>query len=228
MLKQNSLLKDVVPIVKVLMLMVLIIGIIIARNIYLILFITTISLIIFIKSDITFRQYLNSLKAVMFTLIIFLVAYLFAVSEYKISNIILFEYKILLALFIIKTFKANFNFGEMHHAIYTIIFPLKITNLNIQKLSLNITLLLCFFNYFVNAKSEIIMLQRHNGIIKITFKEMFLPMLLRAINNLSKLKLNLKANYYKMHCSNFNIKSKIILLICLLFFAVCVLKEVIL
>lgn len=216
------------PSVRILILLILILSLLLARSLYLILFITTLTLILCIITGKKVNLYVKTLKKMSILLLIFLIIYIIIFRQYDIISIGVLLGKLIIVVVLIKILFLNMNFSDLHNGIYGVLKPLKRNNLDIEKFSLDIALSIYFINFLMESKDEIKKVQQMNGIKRINIKNFILPSVVYSINQLEKLQSNLKVKFYKLNYKNANIYSKLILILFVLLFIVCVYKEVVL
>lgn len=226
MLKENSVIKNINPLARLIILLILIFSLLVAKSIYLILLITTILLLICAITNENVKTYVKFLKKVYFILLILLVAYIIIIREFDLLKILLASYKIIVASLMIKVFEINTSFSEVHESIYGMLYIFR--KLNIEKFSLDTTLSLYFIKFWFDSKEEIINIQKENGRKVLNIKYFLFPRLIWSINRFNKLQTNLKLSFYKIKYKSLNKLSKRVLLIFVIFFIICIFKEVIL
>jgi len=106
--------------------------------------------------------------------------------------------------------------------------PIKIPNINIEKLSFDFTSSIFFIKYLISSEKEIKIIQTINGKRKLNFKNKFFPMLMFSVNKLESLQNKIKIKLYQLNNKKMNIRSKIVLVLTIIFFVVSIIKEVVL
>lgn len=226
MFRQNKFIKSISPTVRLIILILLILCLIIAKSIYLILLINTIALLICLLTSEKVNTYVKFIKKAALILSIFLIIYIIIFKEYNGFQIVFMVYKMIVIMLMIKTFDINTDFSEMHEAIYGLCFPFK--KLDIERFSFDITLSLNFIKFWFDSSEQIRKIQTMNGRRSFSLKNFVVPRLIWTIKSLNKLQLLLNLNFYDLKYRRWNLKSKFMLLLFLLFFIVCIFKEVIL
>ena len=226
MQKKNNIVNEVSPVARLFVLISLVASLIIAKSIYLVLFISTLILIICIFNSIKVNTYVKFFKNLVFILLIFVIIYIIIVRENSFLQVLVVVYKIIFILIAVKTFEINTSFNELHEAIYGSLLPFRI--FNIEKLSFNICIFLKFFKFWFDSKNQLKKLQSEEGNAYLSFDKIIFSRFIYSINNLNKFDLRLKINFYKSKYKKCNFKSRVIILISILFFILCIFKEVIL
>lgn len=225
-MQKSKIIKSVLPSVRLVFLIVFLLSLTIAKSIYLLLFITTFFLIIAILSEKEVKVYVKFLKDIFLILIIIIAVCIIVFKEYNAINIFYVVYKTLLASLLIKTFEINTDFEELHESIYSLMIPLN--RINIYQISLDIALFIYFIKYVLQSASEIKNIQTISGKITLNLRNYVIPKFIFTSNELEMLKTNLELTFYKVKYRNYNYKSKILLIGLIVFFIICVFKEVVL
>lgn len=225
---QNNFITKLSPSAKLIICFLLILTTLLAKSIYLILFIITLTIILLIISNKRVNVYVNSLKKVILLLIIFLVAYIIILKQYNIESIFLFAYKLINIFIFVKILFLNINFMSLHEGLYGIFLPLKKFKLDIEKITLEITLAAWFIKFLLESKKEIKQMQKIKSKRIINIKHYVLPILICSSNKLETFQNSLKIQFYKLKYTKMNFKSKMLLTIFSLIFILCLIKEVIL
>lgn len=227
----NNFISKISPTVKILITLILISMLLMAKSIYLILFITILSLVIFILTEKKVNLYVKVFKKILFILLIILFAYIIIFEQYSFFSITMAIYKYLIATILVIELIFNFEFKSLHEGVYGLLLPLKKIKINIEKLSLDISLSFMFIKYLVSAKERIDEMQTVESQLKIRLKRSlklkFLGFL-NAINCLEIFEEGLKIKFYTLNYKKNNWSSKILLAFFIILFIVCFFKEVIL
>ena len=211
---------------KLLIAIITLICLVLAKSIYLTIIITLIAAI-FIEFGLkSVEKFLISLKNYFLILSIFGLIIIIILGVFNINTISIVLYKIFISSIILSVLDSNVEFSDLHSAIFEALHHIKF--INYRKISLNITMFLFFIKTFINAKKDIIDIQKFNNKISFKIKYYFFPRLLRTIRKMDDLKLNLKLSFYEVKCQKFNLESKLLLILSLLFLITCIFKEVIL
>lgn len=223
---QDNFIKKISPIVRIIILLIHILCLLMAKSIFLILFITTLTLILFLITNEKINIYIKTLKKIGLLLLIYIFTYIIMFRYYNALSIVILLYKSIVIVFLIKIFLLNTNFREMHEGIYGLLLPFK--RFNIEKFSLTIVMSLyyikCLSDSFDNVKRAQILCGKR----KFNIKNYFLPAIICSINKLNKKEENLKIEFYKLNYKNSNMRSKILLVLFIVLFIVCIIKEVVL
>ena len=226
MLKKNKFIDTISPSVRLIILFLLVFSLIIAKSLYLFLSITIIVLVLYIITNESANEYIKFFKKIYPLLLILLTTYIIIFSEYNLLKIMLVSGKIIISSFMIKVFEVNISFDELHEAIYGMLYMFK--KFNIEKFSLDIAFSLCLIKFWFDSKDQIKEVQILNGKRINGITKFIMPRLLFSIDELNKLQLRLKLNFYKLKYKKVNRRSKLALLVAVAFFIVCIFKEVIL
>lgn len=224
----NKFLKGISPSVRMISIGLLILCLFSAKSIYLIIFITILTLILILIKGIKVNNHVNALKNSVILLLILLVVYIIIFKEYNIFNVGLFLIKSIIGIVLIMTLTVNMEFGEIHEGLYGILLPIKKLNVNIEKISLDIVLSIYFIKFLALSNKQIQCFQKINGKTGFDFKHRVFPSIVYSVNKLENLQNNLKIQFYQLKYTKINIRSIIILCLTIIFFIVCIFKEVIL
>lgn len=225
---QNNFITKISQNLRIIILILIILNLFLAKSIYLILFITTLTFIFFIITDKKTNLCVNILKKIIILLLIFLVGYIIVLRYYNLNFVILLLYKLAITIILIEIFLFNTSFNELHNGLYTVFLPLKRFNVDVEQMSFNVTLVIYFFEFFYESREKIINAQVTRGKKTISLINFIFPCIICSINELEKLQENLKIKFYKLNRKSADLRSKAILILFLLFFVICVFKEVIL
>ena len=224
----NKFLKSISPSVRMISLGLLMLCLLLAKSIYLIIFITILTLILILIKDVKVNNYVNVLKKSVILLLIFLVTYIIIFKECNIFNVGLFLFKWVILIVLIKTLTVDMEFREIHEGLYGILLPIKKLNINIEKISLDIVLSIYFIKFLSMSNQQITCFQKINGKTRFNFRHKVFPRIIYSVNKLENLQNNLKIQFYQLDCARTNIRSIIILALAIVFFVVCIFKEVVL
>ena len=225
---QNNIIGKITPSIRLIILLILIVSLLLAKSIYLILFITVLTLILFIITSKKVNIYVKFLKKTILLLLFFFLIYIIIFRQHDIINMIIILYKLIIIDMLIKIFLINIDFGSMHKALYGCLLPLKKSKINIEMFSLDLTLSIYFMKFLLESNDKIKVIQVLNGRNVKNIKNYLIPRFIYSINELEKLKENLKIKFYNLNYKQSNLSSKLLLVIFVVFFIVCVFKEVIL
>lgn len=225
---QNNFITKISPSVRIIVLMLLILSLLFAKSIYLILFITTLILVLVAITDKKVNLYVKALKKVSLLLLIFLILYIIMFRQYDIFLIILLLYKCLLIVVLFKVFLFNIDLKSMHEGLYGVFLPLKKLKMNVEIFSLDVILSIYFISFLIESKYKIKYVQKIRGKRMFNIKNYILPRLLYSINKLDRLQENLKIKLYKLNYKKADLKSKFIFILFFVLFIICIFKEVVL
>ena len=225
---QNNIITKISPITRIVAFFILTLSLLMAKSIFLILFITTLTLLLFIITNKKVKLYVKIFKKIVLLLLILLLTYIIMFSQFDIFSIFIFAYKLVIISIIITIFILNSNFKSIHEGLYCLLLPLKKLNINIEKISLDVTLSIYFVKFLIESKDKIKKMQIIKGKKIINIKNYLLPRLIYSTNKLEVLQSNLKIQFYRLNYKKTNLLSKIILILSLLMFIICIYKEVIL
>ena len=223
---QNKFIKSISPSIKLVCLMLLIFELAIARSIYLILFITTFIILLGLISNINVNTHIKFIKSIYLILLIFLLLHIIVFRDFNIVSILLVTYKTIFILIIIMIYENYVNFNDIYMGIYSLLKPFK--KFNIQKFSYDFTISLYFIKFLFESKEEIYKLQLLNGKKSFSLKYYFKPRLIYSINKLIDFELSKRSGQHVLLNKKNDFKSKLVLIIFLLFCILVVFKEVIL
>ena len=214
------------PNIRIIILFILISILFITESIYLILFLTTLTLILYIITNVKVNSYVKLTKKLILLLLIFVLAYIIIFEKKDVILIVIFIYKLLLSLVLIEIFAFNINFGDTHRGIYGILLPLNKFNVDIEKISFNIAISLYFIKLILYSDEKIKYTQSMINIRKRNIKNFFIPRFVYSINQLYIYQNNLKIKHYALNYKKSNLKSKILFMIFFIMFIICICKEV--
>lgn len=224
----NSFFEEISPSIRMISLVLLILCVLLAKSIYLMIFITILTLILILIKGVKVNNYVNTLKNSVILLLILLGAYIIIFKEYNIFNVSLCLIKLVLMIVLIKILTVNIEFREIHKGLYGILLPVKKLNVNIEKISLDIVLSIYFIKFLFMSNQEIKYFQKINGKTRFNFRHKVFPRIIYSVNKLENLQNNLKIQFYQLNYAKINMRSIIILVLAIIFFIVCIIKEVIL
>ena len=135
---RNNIIKTITPSVRILILILLILTLFLSNSKLLTLFVTVLTFLILILSNRTLNLYIQSIKKSTIWLIFSFAVYIIIYGS--IIGSIVFLYKLILTIILIKCFILSTSFNELNSGIYKLLSPLKKFNLNIKHLSFNTSL----------------------------------------------------------------------------------------
>lgn len=224
---QNNIIKKISPTVRIICLFILCISLFMAKSIFLILFITTLTLILIIITGKKVNAYVNIIKKVEILLLFLLIVYII-MFEYNIFNWLIFAFKLIIVTLLFAVFYFNTGFNQLHQAIYGCLRILEKMKINIEGVSFDIVVALFFLKSLISNSYKIFKTQKMYSKRKINLKNYILPIFINSVNELNELQRNLKSKFYKLSYRNNNQFSKFILIIFTVLFIFVVFKEVIL
>lgn len=224
---QNNIIKKISPGTRLICLLILTISLILANSIFLILFITTLTIILIMITGKSVNLYVNIIKKSYILLLFFLIIYIL-IFKCNIVNCIFFSYKLIILLLLFSIFNFNMCFGQLHQAIYYSLSFLEIIKINVEKISFDIVIALYFFKKIISNSYNLFNFKKIYGRKKQRIKNSFLSILLKTDNELNEFQNCLKVKNYKLKKESKNLFSKIILISIIILFVFVVFKEVIL
>lgn len=222
----NNFVNKISPSVRIYILIFLSLTLFFAQSIYLILFVTTLTFILFIITEEKVNKSVNTLKNIVLLLSIFLLVYIIIFEQYDIYLICISIYKLIIVAMLIKILFLNMDFSIMHQGLYGVLKILKKTKINLEEFSLDIVISIYFIKYFLNSITKINQIQFKRGKRIFNIKNLFLPCIIYSINELKQLQYNLQIKFYKLNYQRVNFKSKMIFALVLIIFIVSIFKEV--
>lgn len=219
---QNKFYNDINVSTRIVLALILSLSMFIAKSIYLIIFLSILCYILILLSEKSVKHYLKLLKKLKFLLLFIFIAYIIIFRN--ITNSILFLYKLILVLFIIKQLSLTVNFENLNNGIKTLLKP--IIKKNNDNISYDITLILYFISIYINSAKKLCNLN-NNKLFKLNLKYYIMPRLFITMAEINKLENGLKLKCYIPKFENKNIKSIFLQLIFSLLFIVVIIKEVI-
>lgn len=218
---QNNIFNRINVSSRILILFILMFSLMLTNSICLILMFSIFVLILLILNDKSVKCYIYLLKNIKFLLLFIFIAYIIMVGN--IFSAILFLYKIVLLILLIKTFLNGVNFQTLTNGIKTILKPLK-NNLKIDNISLNMSLFIYFLIYYINS-NEIIMLRHSN--LKFNLIKKIIVRLYFTNSKLKKIESDLKLKFYSPQFEISDKKSNIVVYCFILLLILVIFKEVI-
>lgn len=225
---QNNFIIKISPNVRMIIFTLLILSLLLAESIYLILFITTLTLILLILTDKKVNLCVKILKKIINLLLIFLIIYIIILKEYDISIVGILLYKLVIIIFLFEIFIFNTDFNGLHNSLYVFFKPLRLFKVDIENFSFNVTLALYFFCFLSESQLKIKNAQIFRGKRSLNIRNFIFPCILYSINKLNELQDNLKIKFYKLNNKKTDLKSMIMLVASLVLFIICLYKEVVL
>lgn len=222
---QNKFIGNISTSVKILIQLMLIVILLIAKSIYLILFITVLVLILLILSNINVKVYIKSLKNSFIWLLFFVLVYIIVFRNIFVALIL--TYKLILVILILKSFLVTTNFNKLSDGIYTLIYPLKRTKLNIENLSYKISISLFYIIYYLDSKSKIRSLKKICVNKGLYYKNYLVSRVFIAVDDINNLEFQLKLKFYSPKKEKLNFKSYLLLFLFSLLFITAIFKEVV-
>ena len=129
---QNKFLDNVLTSIKIIILFLLIVTISVAKSTYLILSLVVLEIIIMLLVSKSVKEYVVFIKKNMLWLIIILFTYILFYRD--IFGLFTLTYKLLLIIILFKSFISIISFESLNSAIYSLIYPLKLFKIDIEKI----------------------------------------------------------------------------------------------
>ena len=224
---QNNIISKISPIVRIICLFIFSISLFIAKSIFLILFITTLTLILMVITGKKVNTYVNIIKKVAILLLFFLIVYII-MFEYNVFNWLIFAYKLIIVTLLFTVFYLNTGFSQLHQCIYGCLKPLEKTKIDVEDISFDIVMALFLLKSLIDNKLKISEIQKKYGKRQLNIKNYILPIFINSVNDLEELQCNLKTKFYKLSYRKNNVFSKFILIVFVFLFILVIFKEVIL
>ena len=224
---QNNIISKISPSVRMICLFILSISLFMAKSIFLILFMTTLTLILMVISGKKVNTYVNIIKKVVILLLFFLIIYII-MFEYNTFNWLIFAYKLIIVTTLFSIFYFNTNFSQLHQSIYGCLKPLEKMKIDVEGISFDIVMALFFLKSLNDNKQKVNETQKMYGKRQLNLKNYILPIFINSANELEELQCNLKIKFYKLSYRKSNVFSKLILIVFVILFILVVIKEVIL
>ena len=222
---QDNIIKKITPKERLLILLILIFCVMISKSIFLILFLTTLILILMIKTEKSVRYYVKTLKKVSPLLLIYLVLYIIMLRRYSFLPNLILLYKLLLIAILIEIYVLNTDFKGFNSGIYGILKPLE-RFLNVEKLSHNLSLSIYYVKCLLDSFDNIKYSQIKNGKRVFNIKNYLLPIFMNSVEKLTSKDETLKMTFFRVDNKS-NIISKIFMVLFIIIFVICIFKEVV-
>ena len=199
-------------------------SILMAHSIYLLIFFSILCLILIILTEKSVKQNIYLLKKLKFWLLFIFIAYIIIFRN--IIGSLLFVYKIVLILLIIKQISTSITLENLISGIDTLI--KSITKKETKTISYDIALTLYFLKFYINSSEELNKKYTKRVFInKFSLKYYIFPKIFISIDKIKKLENSLKLKCYTPKFEKNSIKSNILLFVVLMLFIVVIIKEVI-
>ena len=225
LMQKNKMLGRIHPYVRLLSLILLVLSLFIAKSIYLILLITTFMMIVYTFFGKSVLYYVKFFKTRFIFLLILIIFYILIIDKYVVIDLILFSYKLILTSFIIYNYELSVDFDELHESIYGIIHFIK--RKNACKFSYNIAMSLYIVKKWFDSKEILRNTKKFTGEDYSGFSCLLSSRAIMVIRMAKNKQLNLSLNYYRLKYKKIDLKSKICLVMFIIFFVICLFKEVI-
>jgi len=223
---RNNIIKTITPSVRILILILLILTLFLSNSKLLTLFVTVLTFLILILSNRTLNLYIQSIKKSTIWLIFSFAVYIIIYGS--IIGSIVFLYKLILTIILIKCFILSTSFNELNSGIYKLLSPLKKFNLNIKHLSFNTSLYTHYIMYLRDSSNIIEKSQVLNNKKSYSVKYLLLPKIMLSIDSIKNLENHLKLNFYNIKEEKLNTESILLLVVFIILFLIVIFKEVIL
>lgn len=219
---QNNIFNRINVSSRLLILLLLIFSLILTNSNCLILVFSIFILMLLILRDKSVKYYLNLLKNLKFLLLFIFIAYIIMIGNIFESLLVL--YKIILVVLLMNLFVSTVKFETLTNAFKTLLKPLQ-KKLNIDNISLNISLFIYFLIYYINSKAQILSKYPNQ---KFNLKNNILARLFLTNYKLKKLESDLKLKFYNPMFEVSDRKSNIIVGVFVFLLILVIFKEVIL
>lgn len=225
---QSKFIKNIIVWVRILILFLLVLTLFIAKSLFLFLTISTFGVIILILFGYNVKKCISILKKIFIWLLFVIIIYIIIYRNITIFGLFRLIYKLVFSIILMDCVILNLNFDELHSGIYSILSPLKIFNIDLEKKSFEIAMNIVFFREFLNSSDRIEKKQSIKNKRSYRIKYFFFPRLLTSINYVDNLEEILKLKFYNLRIQKINFKSLILLTLFICLFVIAVFKEVIL
>lgn len=223
---QSNIISKITPKVRLICLFILSIGLLLAKSIFLVLFITTLTLILLIITRKRVNTYVNIIKKISILLLFFLFIYII-MFEYNVFNWLIFAYKLIIVTLLFTVFYFNTCFSQLHQAIYGCLKFLEKIKINVESISFDIAITLVFLKSLITNKHMIEGIQKLYGKKQLNLKNYILPVFINATIETNEFECHLKTKFYKLSYRKNDSFSKFILIIFVTLFILMLFKEVI-
>lgn len=224
---RNSIIRKITPTTRLICLFILSISMFIAKSLFLILFITTLTVLLALDSGKKVNEYVNKLKKLSVLLLFLIITYII-IYKYSIFNLLVFIYKLIIITFLFIIFGFSASFYQLHQAIYNFLKPLQKIKINVEEISFDIVMAFVFLKNLIDNKQKIGELQKFYCKRKINIKNYILPIFINSANELNEYQYHLKTKFYKLSYRKSNAISMFVLILFLILFTLVMFKEVIL
>lgn len=224
---QNNIISKISPLSRIICLFILSVSMFMAKSIFLILFITTLTLILMIITRKKVNVYVNIIEKISLLLLFFLITYII-MFECSIFDYLIFIYKLVTVTFLFIIFYLNTTFDQLHQSIYGCLKPLEKIKIDVESISFDIVGALFFIKSLIYNKQKISKIQRMYCKKRFNLKNYILPIFINAVNESNEFQKSLKIKFYKLSYTKNNVFSKFILLYFTVIFIFVIFKEVIL
>ncbi|MBQ2947152.1 MAG: hypothetical protein IJE04_04820 [Bacilli bacterium] len=224
---QNNIINRISPTVRIICLFILSISLFMAKSIFLILFITTLTLILMLITEKKVNIYVNMIKKIAILLLFFLIVYII-MFEYNTFNWLIFIYKLIIIILLFVAFYLNTSFEQLHQAIYGCLRPLEKMKINVEEFSFDIIIALFLMKSLIKNRQKILHIQKIYGKKQLNLRNYILTIFINSANQLNELQWHLKIKFYKLTYKENDGFSKFILILFVVLFIFVVFKEVIL
>lgn len=224
---QNNIFSKVNVSTRLIVLLLLILSVLIAKSVYLLIFLTILCSIFIILTKKSVKFYIDTIKNVKFWLLFIFIAYIIICRNVLVS--LGFVYKTILIILIVKQFCMTVNFCTLTNGIMTLLNFIGI-KFKLENISYNLVNYVYFINTYIKTKKQIF--DRYDKVKKLkyqfSFKYNVFPRVFLTMSKIEILESSLKLKFYRPKLEEKNLESKIVLLAFLVLFIIVVLKEVIL
>lgn len=222
----NELFKKITAFSRLVSIVLISLTLLLAKSIYLIIFITILLIIDILLTNIDIKYYFRFLKNILIWLAFILLIYILMLGmSFK---AVVFIYKLILILLFIQSFLLKTNFDKLNYAIYKILRSLEFLKVNVNSLSYNIALYIELVKIIDKNGNEIKKSLQFYGLKSSGVKHFIIPVIMKSLNDVNDFENNIKLKMYERKVENQNWCSDIIMIIFAMIFMIAIFKEVIL
>lgn len=222
---QNNIVNQINSSTRILILLICCLITIIAKSIFLLIFISLFLIILMVLTEKSVKFYLNFVKEFNLLLLFIFIAYIILFGG--IYNSFIAVYKAVLVIFFIRQFILTMNFQKFSNGMMTIINPIE--NSKLEKIVYDVLIFIYFILYFINSKKQILRkYSKNNMSFSLSLKYNLLPRIFLSMTKTKQLESSLKIKHFKASIEKKNKLSTITLYIFITIFMLVILKEVIL
>lgn len=222
---QNNIVNQINSSTRILILLICCLITIIAKSIFLLIFISLFLIILMVLTEKSVKFYLNFVNEFNLLLLFIFIAYIILFGG--IYNSFIAVYKAVLVIFFIRQFILTMNFQKFSNGMMTIINPIE--NSKLEKIVYDVLIFIYFILYFINSRKQILRkYSKNNMSFSLSLKYNLLPRIFLSMTKTKQLESSLKIKHFKASIEKKNKLSTITLYIFITIFMLVILKEVIL